>query len=172
MQLSSKYDLISASPIVGGHACLAISDVLAQEAYTAFEAGSGVGTPDANGTTTPGTLQPGQVVTMNANGYWELATSPTLGTPSLPILMGVMHDGDEDFDGAATGKPVVLVGQCEILTEYYTGSSFPPGSLVTVTAGSFVLKSSAVSTVQAVGRVGNRGLNTATGVLHVMFGVG
>jgi len=171
MQLNSKYDLISATPIVGGHACLAISDVLAQEAFAAFEAGSGVGTPDSEGSPVPGTLLPGQVVTMNTSGYWELATSPTLGTPSLPILMGVMHDGDEDFDGAATGKPVVLIGPCEILTPHYTGGSFPPGSQVTVSAGLFVLKSVAASTVQAVGRVGNRGLNSATGVLHVMFGV-
>lgn len=168
--LSSKYDLISGSQLTGAGACLVISDVAAQEAITAFDAGSGPGVPDTNGTPALGTLISGQVVTLNSNGYWDLATSPDLSVPNFPIVMGVMHDGDEDFDGAYTGKPVVLVGLCEILTDQISsGTNFPPGSPLTVSAGKFLLKSSAASGLQVVGRVGNRGYNN--GVLHVMFGV-
>lgn len=167
MKLNSNYDLISATPLPGGHASLWISDALAQEAATAIDNGTGVTTPDAQGTPVPGTIVPGMAVTLNSSGYWELATSPTLGTPALPILIGFVHGGDDDFDGAFTGKPVVLCGFAEFITDQFTGSSFPPGTPLTVAAGQFVAKTSAASTLQVVGFVGNRGL--ANGKLHVVF---
>jgi hypothetical protein len=167
MKLNSNYDLISATPNPGGHAALWISDVLAQEAATAISTGTGVTTPNAQGTPQPGTIVPGLAVTLNSSGYWDLATSPTLGTPSLPILIGFVHGGDDDFDGAYLGKLVVLCGYAEFLTDQFTGASFPPGTPLTVNAGQFVAKTSAASTLQVVGFVGNRGL--LNGKLHVVF---
>ena len=134
MKLNSNYDLISATPNPGGHAALWIADMLAQEAATAIDNGTGVTTPDAQGTPQAGTIVPGMAVALNSSGYWELATSPTLGTPSLPIMIGFVHGGDDDYDGAYVGKPVVLYGYAEFLTDQFTGASFPPGTPLTVTA--------------------------------------
>ena len=167
MKLTSKYDLISAMPQPGGLASLWFSNGLAQEAATAIDAGSGPGVPDSEGTPTPGVIEPGHVVTMNSSGNWDLATSPTLGTPALPLLMGVVHSGDDDFDGAYLGKLVVLSGPVEILTDKVTGSSFPIGTNLTVTAGRFVTEVTASSTIQRVGYVGAQGFKN--GVLHVIF---
>ena len=167
MKLNSNYDLISATPNPGGHAALWISDMLAQEAATAIDNGTGVTTPDAQGTPQAGTIIPGMAVALNSSGYWELATSPTLGTPSLPIMIGFVHGGDDDYDGAYVGKPVVLYGYAEFLTDQFTGASFPPGTPLTVSAGLFAAKTSASSTLQVVGFVGNRGLSN--GKLHVVF---
>lgn len=167
-KLSSQYDLISATPHPGGHASLWISDVLAQEVATAIDAGVGPTMPDAAGTPTPGTLHPGMVMTLNSGGYWEPATSPNLST-DLPIVMGFAHEGNEDWGGAFVGKPVILVGLAEMLTEFFNGVTFPPGTALVANAGKFEAKTSASSSLQVVGYVGNRGLRN--GVLHVMFGV-
>jgi hypothetical protein len=168
MKLTSNYDLISATPNPGGHAALWISDVLAQEAATAINAGSGVGTPDASGTPQAGTIVPGMVVSLNSSGYFDLATSPDLSA-ALPQLMGLVHSGDEDYDGAYLAKPVVLVGLCEAITDQFTGATFNPGTPLKVSAGLFVAKT-AVANDQIVGYVGNRGLQN--GKLHVVFGAG
>lgn len=167
MKLNSNYDLISAEPNPGGRAALWISDALAQEAATAIDAGIGVTTPDTQGTPQPGTVVPGMCVALNGNGYWDLATSPTLGTPSLPLATGFVHGGDDDYDGAMLGKLVVLTGTAEFLTDQFNGASFPPGTPLVANAGKFEAKTNAASTLQVVGFVGNRGL--ANGVLHVMF---
>jgi len=169
MKLGSKYNLISAMPNPGGYACLWVGDVLAQEVVTAYGAGTGPGVPDDQGTPVPGTVVPGMAVTLNAQGYWEAATSPDLSVPSLPIPVFFVHGGNDDFDGAFVGKPVALHGFAELLTDRFTGSSFPPGSPLTVNAGNFVVKTNAASGLQVVGTVGTRGLQN--GVLHVMFGV-
>lgn len=168
MKLNSKYNLISGSPNPGGYACLWVSDVLAQEVATAYSSGSGPGVPNSDGTPTAGTVEPGMAVTLNSSGYWSLATSPDLSA-ALPIPVFFVHGGDEDFDGAFTGKPVALHGFAEILTDKFTGSSFPPGTPLTVSSGLFVAKTNPASGLQVVATVGNRGLQN--GVLHVMFGV-
>lgn len=169
MKLNSNYDLISQTPNAGGIASLWISDVLAQEAATAIDAGTGVTTPDAQGTPQPGTIVPGMIVTLNANGYWDLATSPNLSAPALPIPMGFVHGGDDDFDGAYLGKLVVLAGLAELLTDQFNGVSFPAGTPLVANAGRFEAKVSAASGLQVVGYVGSRGLSN--GILHVMFGL-
>jgi hypothetical protein len=166
MKLNSNYDLISATPLPGGHAALWISDVLAQEAATAIDSGVGVTTPNAQGTPQPGTIIPGMAVTLNSNGYWGLATSPDLSS-ALPALIGFVHGGDDDFDGAYLGKLVVLSGFAELVTDQFTGGSFPPGTPLTVSAGMFVAKTNPASALQVVGFVGNRGLSN--GKLHVVF---
>jgi hypothetical protein len=168
MKLNSNYDLISAQPNPGAYAALWISDVLAQEAATAIDAGTGVTTPDSQGTPQPGTIVPGMVVTLNANGYWGLATSPDLAA-ALPIPTGLVHGGDDDFDGAYLGKLVVLAGVLECLTDQFNGVTFPPGAPLVVNAGKFEAKTNPVSALQVVGYVGNRGLQN--GILHVMFGL-
>lgn len=166
MKLNSNYDLISATPMPGGHAALWISDVLAQEAATAIDSGVGVTTPDTQGTPQPGTIIPGLAVALNSNGYWGLATSPDLSA-ALPQLIGFVHGGDDDFDGAYVGKPVILCGFAEFVTDQFSGASFPPGTPLTVSAGLFVAKTSFASALQVVGFVGNRGLSN--GKLHVVF---
>jgi hypothetical protein len=166
MKLNSNYDLISATPMPGGHAALWISDVLAQEAATAIDSGVGVTTPDTQGTPQPGTIIPGLAVSLNSNGYWGLATSPDLSA-ALPQLIGFVHGGDDDFDGAYVGKPVILCGFAEFVTDQFSGASFPQGTPLTVSAGLFVAKTSAASALQVVGFVGNRGLSN--GKLHVVF---
>jgi hypothetical protein len=167
MKLNSNYDLISAEPNPGGRAALWIADALAQEAANAINAGAGVTTPDAQGTPQPGTILPGSCVALNANGYWDLATSPDLSAPALPIPMGFVHGGDEDFDGAMLGKLVVLCGYAEFLTDQFNGASFPPGTPLVANAGKFEAKTNPASGLQVVGFVGNRGLSN--GVLHVLF---
>jgi len=168
MRLNSNYDLISAQPNPGGFAALWIADVLAQEAATAIDAGTGVTTPDAQGTPQRGTVLPGMAVTLNANGYWELATSPDLAV-ALPIAMGFVHGGDDDFDGAYLGKLVVLAGLAEFVTSEVNGVTFPPGTPLVVNAGKFEAKTNPASALQVVGYVGARGFRN--GILHVMFGL-
>lgn len=169
MRLNSNYDLISAQPNPGGFAALWISDVLAQEAATAIDAGTGVTTPDSQGTPQPGTVLPGMAVTLNANGYWEPATSPNLSAPALPIAMGFVHGGDDDYDGAYLGKLVVLAGLAEFVTSEVNGVTFPPGTPLVANAGKFEAQTNPASGLQVVGYVGARGFRN--GILHVMFGL-
>lgn len=169
MKLSSNYDLISAQPNPGGFAALWISDVLAQEAATAIDTGIGVTTPDVNGSPQPGTIVPGSIVTLNSSGYWSAATSPDLSVPSLPIPIGFVHGGDDDFDGAFLGKLVVIAGLAEFLTDQFNGVSFTPGGPLVANAGKIEAKTVASSGLQLIGYIGNRGLQN--GILHVMFGL-
>lgn len=166
MKLSSNYDLISATPNPGGHASLWISDVLAQEAATAIDVGTGPTTPNSEGTPQAGNIVPGMVVSLNSAGYWDLATSPDL-TATFPQPIGFVHGGDDDFDGAYLGKLVVLYGFAEFKTDQINGSTFVPGQVLVANAGKIEVKASFSGGQQVIGYVGNQGF--VNGVLHVIF---
>jgi hypothetical protein len=145
---------------------------------------SGDMTLNANGTPTPGTFQPGDLVTMTSGGVAQLATTTDL-TSTDPQMVFVTVDGDVDYSGSFVRKLTVLHGGISIKTDRYRaldGSNaaiaYAPSTPLTFHSGKIVsvanAKASApagyaIAAPQIIGYVGPDGLDSANGVLHVML---
>lgn len=168
MQFTSKYYPLTETPKDGAYACLGLSEQLAQEFANAFEAGTGPGTPDANGFITPGTLAPGSVCMLAADGTWVAGTSPEVsgGGAALPKALFFVHQGVVEEMGAYSGRPVALRGLARFLTDKVNGTSFTVGAPLIAVSGNFQIKVLG-DAKQIVGWVGPLGY--ADGRLDVMF---
>lgn len=165
MDLRETYTLRSETPKEGAYACLGLSDVLAQEVSLAYGAGTGPGTPDQYGTLQEGTIPPGSVVMLAADGTWVPGTS-ALVNAALPIPLFFVHEGTIDLGGRFIGKLVALRGIANFLTTRFNGTSFVPGTALVANAGRFEIKVQG-DNKQVVGWVGPLGLQGSR--LDVIF---
>lgn len=168
MQFTQKYYPLTETPKEGAYACLGLSEQLAQEVANAFEAGTGPGTPDANGFVTQGTIQPGSIVMLDTDGTWIAGVSPEVsgGGAALPKPLFFVHQGTVEQMGAANGRLVALRGFARFLTDQVNGTSFSVGAPLIAVGGKFQIKVLG-DAKQVVGWVGP--LAYADGRLDVMF---
>lgn len=168
MQFTQKYFPMTETPKEGAYACLGLSEQLAQEIANAFEAGTGPGTPDVNGFITPGTIQPGSVVMLDADATWVAGTSPEVagGAAALPKPLFFVHQGNVEQMGATSGRLVALRGMARFLTDRVNGTSFTVNAPLIAVNGNFQIKVLGDNR-QVVGWVGPLGY--ADGRLDVMF---
>lgn len=169
MLFTDRYAPNTEAPHDAFYACICLSDVLAQEIATGLNAGTGPGTPDpVTGFPTVGTLSPGSVVELAADGTWVVGTSPAVsgGGAALPKALYFVHQGTVEEMGSVVGKPVVARGLARFKTPHYAGASFPPGQPLFANAGNFELKVLGDGR-QVVGFIGPDGLRD--GVLDVQF---
>lgn len=168
MKLSQKFNLSGRDPINGAKAGI-YESFTPVEVLNAYSTGVGPGVPDDNGTPTPGTIEPGHIISMAASGAIQLATSPLLNA-ALPIMMFVVFSGDDDFSGAASGTVNAIHGGCRFDTEKFnTAASYTPGAPLfasNATPGILTPKSFGDNR-QIVGFVGPRGV--LNGVLDVFM---
>jgi hypothetical protein len=165
MLLSQKFTLSGRDPINGAKSGIYESFQPAEIA-AAYVAGTGPGVATDVGTIALGTISPGHIVAMNANGDVELATSLVLGTVN-PTLMFVVFSGDDDFSGATAGAVNCVHGGCRFDTEKYnTSQNFAPGVALIAVSGILNPKV-ATDHKQVVGFVGPRGV--LNGVLDVIM---
>lgn len=165
MQFDSKYRFKSEYPKDGIWNCLGLSEQPAAENVAALEAGSGPGMRAASGFITPGTLKPGSIVELDANGNWVPGNSPTVNN-TLPKGLFFLHQGNVEEQGAVIGRLVAARGSARYETECVTGETFTPGDPLYAASGNFVLKVQGDNR-QLVGFVGPGGY--ANGVLDVIF---
>lgn len=167
MKLSQKFSPRSMNPMPGALSGLWMS-VQASEVATAVASGTGAGVADDNGTPTAGTVTPGQVVVVNAQGTLDLATSPTLNS-AVPILPFIVFSGDDDFSGSLVGDLLIFHGGARFDTEKYDGITYNPGDWLIASAGTpgnFAPKVGSDNR-QIIAQVGPRGLSN--GVLDVVM---
>lgn len=165
MKLTSKFGLRSESPMAGGLSghWMTMTPVEVNDAYAT---GTGPGTPDTDGTITPGTVVGGMIVTPDSSGLAALMTSPTLNSAGIPLLPYVVFSGDDDFSGAMSGVVIAVHGPGRLDTDQFVGSSgYTPGVMLVATAGKWDIKVGS-DNKQVVGWVGPRGLDN--GVLDVI----
>lgn len=130
----------------------------------------------ASGTPTPGTIFPGAIVVMNANGNVALADNDNALTDA-PSLLFTAIDGDQDLDGSFVGKVTCLQGgmELELDPSNYVSAAYTPGDKLTVgdtgstSVGQF---RAAVTNEQIYALVGSRGLDVSTSILHVIVPAG
>jgi len=168
MQFNQNYYPMTETPKEGAYACLGLSEQLAQEVANAFEAGTGPGTPDANGFMTVGTPAPGSVVMLDTDGTWIAGVSPevTGGSAALPKALFFVHQGVTEQMGASVGRLVALRGMASFLTNKVNGTSFTVGAPLIAVGGNFQIKVLG-DAKQIVGWVGPLGY--ADGRLDVMY---
>lgn len=164
MKLTEKFNLRSMNPMPGALSGLWIS-LQPKEVADAYAAGTGPGVADTQGTPTPGTLVPGQIVVLDANGQCVLMTSQDL-TANMPKLPFVLFSGDNDFSGSFVGEVLAFHGGSRLDTEKFDAGSYTPGLPLIANAGNFALKAAAADHIQIVGYVGPRGAQN--GVLDVL----
>jgi hypothetical protein len=165
MLLSQKFTLSGRDPINGAKSGI-YESFQPVEIAAAYVAGTGPGVATDAGTIALGTLSPGHIVAMNANGDVDLATSATLDSANAK-LMFVVFSGDDDFSGATSGAVNCVHGGCRFDTEKYnTAQSFTPGAALIAVVGILNPKA-AVDHKQIVGFVGPRGV--LNGVLDVIM---
>lgn len=165
MKLSQKFNLSGRDPINGAKSGI-YESFQPQEVATAYITGTGPGVPDVNGTPTPGTIEPGHVISLNTSGNAVLATSPDV-TAVLPIMMWVVFSGDDDFSGSAVGQINCFHGGARFDTEKFnTAVAYTIGAPLTASSGLLVPKVFG-DNLQIVGFVGPRGV--LNGVLDVFM---
>lgn len=168
MRFQDRYQPSTEGPKEAFYACLGLSEILAQEINTAYNAGTGPGTPDAMGTIQPGTIIPGSVVMLASDNTWVLGTSPAVsgGGAALPVMLFFVHEGTVDLTGRQVGRLTALRGLARFYTTAFSGSAFTPGAPLYADSGNFVLKVLG-DAKQIVGWVGPDGLRD--GRLDVIF---
>ena len=165
MLLSQKFTLSGRDPVNGAKAGI-YESFQPVEIAAAYVAGTGPGVATDAGTIALGTLSPGHIVAMNANGDVDLASSAVLDVAN-PKLLFVVFSGDDDFSGATAGAVNCVHGGCRFDTEKYnTAQSFTPGAALIATSGILNLKV-INDHKQVVGFVGPRGV--LNGVLDVIM---
>jgi len=165
MRFQELFKPTTESPKEAFVACLGLSEYFAQEMATAFNAGTGPGTPDAFGSIQAGTITPGTMVTMNSEKNWEAATSPLLNA-ALPKQIFLVFEGSVDLVGRNLGKLTAVRGLCRFYTTYYNGSGFVVNTPLVANAGRFEVKVFG-DNKQIVGFVGPD--QDANGRLDVIF---
>ena len=165
MLLSQKFTLSGRDPVNGAKSGI-YESFQPVEIAAAYVAGTGPGVATDAGTIALGTISPGHIVAMNANGDVDLASSVVLGAAN-PTLMFVVFSGDDDFSGATAGAVNCVHGGCRFDTEKYnTAQSFTPGMALRAVSGILNVKV-AGEHHQVVGFVGPRGV--LNGVLDVIM---
>lgn len=168
MKLTQKFTLTTNEPLPGGWGGIWFS-LKPQEVADAEAAGVGPGVPDANGNPTPGTVVPGMLLQLNANGNLDKATQATLGTDFAKLYV-VAFSGNDDRSGSFVGDVLCVHGGCRLETEMYDADTYVPARPLVPssgTAGNFAMKAAAGDNIQAVGFVGPEG--TTKGVLDVVL---
>ncbi len=158
-QLESKFDVISHDP---HPAALASQMVVLNVASPPA--------PAASGTPTPGTIQAGTIVVMDANGEAIPADNDDSSTDA-PCMLFVAIDGDVDYDGAFVHKVTCMAGGGELQVENYVAAAYTPGQMLTCGhAGGTSIGQwrAAASGEQIYGVVGPDGLDTVENVLDVI----
>lgn len=123
------------------------------------------------GTPTPGTIGPGTIVMMDANGDAILGDRAAWGL-ATPFMFAVAVDGDMDYDGAFLHRLTCLEGGLQMKTEQYDTGAGPyvPGAPLTVgtvgTAGQ--LEPLTLAGQPLVAFVGPNGVNS-DGTLDVIM---
>lgn len=129
-----------------------------------------------SGTPKPGVLFPGAIVVLNASGKAALADNDDALTDA-PALLFTAADGDQDYDGAFTGKVTLLQGgmELELDPDNYVAAAYTPNQKLTcghaggTSTGKF---RAAASGEQIYAIVGPAGLDAATSILHVIVPAG
>jgi len=125
--------------------------------------------PGAGGTPVAGSIQPGSIVAVNADGKAVAADNDNALT-NAPALLYVTVDGNADYDGAFFHKLTCVQGGCEILTEQFVSGTYAVGDKLTCGNGAEAGKfRAAESGEQIYGVVGNKGYDATKGVLHVVI---
>lgn len=132
--LAQKFTLTGRQPIQGCSGSIYESFQTA-EFVTAASVGSGAGQPDAQGTLQPGTIQPGHIVTQDANGNVVLATSPDLAA-ALSVMLWVVVSGNDDYGGMASKRVNCAHGGLRMKTEKFDpAQSYVVGAPLIAAAG-------------------------------------
>lgn len=166
MLLNEKSRPKAISPLMGALGGLWDNLVPAEIAAAAL-AGTGAGTPDANGTIVKGTVKAGQLICSDTSGNYVLMSSPDLSA-AFPKLPWVVFSGDDNNHGATVGSVIAFHGGARLDTDKFDDGVYTPGVPLiasSVTPGNFAIKASATDHFQIVGFVGPRGVQD--GVLDV-----
>jgi hypothetical protein len=127
MDLSQKFTPKTQAPLRGGEAGIWMSGY-PQEVADAIAAGSGPSVPDSTtGIPQPGTIVPGQLVQLNANGNFDLAAQVNLSS-AMPALYFVVFSGDKDFSGSFVGKINCCHGGMRYVTTAFDAGTYTPGA--------------------------------------------
>jgi len=155
--LNNNFDIITKDPHPNALASLmVILDV------------SGAPGPAPSGTPTPGTIEPGHIVMMDATGEAVLGDRAAW-TTATPIMYMAAVDGDMDMDGAFLHRITCLQGGFEMTTEQYVAAAYTPGQPLTVGTGANVglLEGLTLAGQPLYGFVGPRGVGS-DGTLDVI----
>jgi hypothetical protein len=114
---------------------------------------------------TPVTLLPGYIVTVDANGFVDVASTPadvTLGT-AQPLQVYVVLEGNgQDTSAQFVEKVVCLRGKLTVKTDKLTGAqTFPVGGKVTYASG-LLSDAGGTATTQVIGTVLENNVATDT----------
>jgi hypothetical protein len=125
--------------------------------------------PAISGTPVAGTIHPGDIVMMDANGQAVLGDNAAW-TTATPILYMVAVDGDMDYDGAFLHRLTCLTGGLEMNTERFVAGVYTPGQPLTVGTGGSAgqLLGLTLAGQPLIGFVGPNGTN-ADGTLDVLI---
>jgi hypothetical protein len=171
MDLSQKFTPKTQAPLRGGEAGIWMSGY-PQEVADAIAAGSGPSVPDSTtGIPQPGTIVPGQLVQLNANGNFDLAAQVNLSS-AMPALYFVVFSGDKDFSGSFVGKINCCHGGMRYVTTAFDAGTYTPGAPLVPSAtvpGNLAPKASASDHIQVVGFVGMNGVDATDGTLDVVM---
>jgi hypothetical protein len=160
--LNSKFDIVS---VDNPMALAALAQVL--DVPNGMQLG-------ANGTPTAGTIPPGAVVTMDANGKAILATSGDISVAAQTgkKLVFVTLDGNTDYSGSFVQKLTVLHGGFTMVTDQFDGvaSSYTPGLAVSFDSGKVKLLSAMgdPTKAQIMGYVGPAGGDAVAGTVQII----
>lgn len=171
--LSSKFNFYGHDPHAAAPGSL--TTVLpVQGAVGPYTGAGGSGTPVA------GTIFRGAIVNMDPSSGeaviadYDITSVIYGGATKAKTMFFVTPDGDVDFDGAYVHKITCIQGGFELVTDQFTtdpgmvpGAPLRPGGTIGGDAGMFVLADP--STDQVYGYVGKDGINTTTGLLHVII---
>lgn len=161
--LNSKFDIVTNDPHPNARAGLMLVLDVAGAAGSPYGAGSVGGTP------IPGTIGPGTIVVMDANGEAVPADNDNALTDA-PSLLFIVVDGNIDYDGSFTNKLTCIHGGLEVVTEAFAADTYAPGDKLTCSnAGDAGKLRKAASGEQIYGIVGPAGLNTVDNTLNVFI---
>ena len=164
--LYSLFDIIGHDPHASARAGL--MTVLSVEGF----AGPYASLP-ASGTPAAGDIPAGAIVVMNTNGNAVLADNDDALTHA-PCMLFVTVDGDQDYSGAFVGKLTCIQGGAEFQLDpaNFVAGVYAPrawltcGDAGTTSQGQF---RAAATGEQIYGMVGQLGLDTTKGTLHVII---
>lgn len=156
-RLNSNFDITTRDPHPNALASLmVILDV------------SGAPGPAPSGTPTAGSIEPGNIIMMDASGEAVLGDRAAW-TAATPIMYVTAVDGDVDLDGAFMHRITCLQGGFQMKTEQYVAAPYTPGQPLTVGTGATVgqLEGLTLADQPLIGFVGPNGV-ASDGTLDVI----